>query len=116
MLKINIQRILAGRAIDRPYTYLINQGFSRSIATRLNTGKIKQLKLSDIERLCLMFECTPNELLEWIPGEKESGQSLRDLIRVNPNVNIRALLNQLPYAKIAEMEDLISEKAKNKGK
>ena len=119
MLKLNIQRILAGRAIDRPYTYLLEQGFSRSLATRLNTGKIKHLKLSDIERLCLLFRCTPNELLEWIPADKEAGvesQPLRDLIRVNPKVNIRAVLSELPYAQIAEMEELISEKAKNKGK
>jgi DNA-binding Xre family transcriptional regulator len=118
MLKLNIQRILAGRAIDRPYTYIVKQGFSKNIAARLNTGKIKQVKLADIEKLCLLFQCTPNELLEWVPAEKENDvetQPLRDLIRVNPKVNIRSLLNTLPYAQIAEMEKIISEKAKKPG-
>ena len=114
MLKLNIQRILAGRAIERPFTYLIKQGFSKNFAARLNMGNMKQLKLADIERLCLLFQCTPNELLEWIPAEKANteNQPLRDLIRVNPKVNIRAVLNALPYAKLEEMEKLISEKAK----
>jgi DNA-binding Xre family transcriptional regulator len=115
MLKINIQRILAGRAIDKPYTYLVKQGFSKNLAARLNTGKMKQLKLADIEKLCMLFQCTPNELLEWVPAETEKEvetQPLRDLIRVNPKVNIRAILNALPYGQIAEMEKIISEKAK----
>ena len=42
-------------------------------------------------------------------------QPLRDLIRVNPKVNIRAMLNTLPYAQIAEMEKMISEKVKKLG-
>jgi len=115
MLKLNIQRILAGRAIDRPFTYLVKQGFSKNLATRMNTSKMKQVNLADIEKLCLLFQCTPNELLEWVPADKQTDtdtQPLRDLIRVNPKVNIRAVLNSLPYAQIAEMEKLIVEKAK----
>jgi len=113
MLKVNIQRILAGRAIEKPYTYLVKQGFSKNFAFRLNAGKMQQMKLADIERLCMLFQCTPNELLEWVPAEKTNAenQPLRDLIRVNPKVDIRAVLNALPYAQIAEMEKLISEKA-----
>ena len=78
---------------------------------------MKQVKLADIERLCLLFQCTPNELLEWVPAEKTNAktQPLRDLIRVNPQVDICAVLNALPYAQIAEMEKLISEKAKKPG-
>jgi DNA-binding Xre family transcriptional regulator len=113
MLKLNIQRILAGRAIDRPYTYLVKQGFSKNLAFRLKAGKMKQVNLADIEKLCLMFQCTPNELLEWSPAEKANAenQPLRELIRINPKVDIRSVLNTLPYARIAEMEKLISEKA-----
>jgi DNA-binding Xre family transcriptional regulator len=118
MLRLNIQRNLAGRAIDKPYTYLVKHGFSKNLASRIKTSKMKQMKLADIERLCLLFQCTPNELLEWVPAEKENdaaAQPLRDLIRVNANVNIRAILNALPYAQIAEMEKMISEKAKKPG-
>jgi DNA-binding Xre family transcriptional regulator len=114
MLKLNIQRILTGRAIDRPFTYLVNQGFSKDFAFRLNAGKVKMIKLADIERFCLLFQCTPNELLEWIPSEKANTENhpLRDLIRVSSNVNIRAVLKALPYDKLDEMAKLISEKAK----
>jgi DNA-binding Xre family transcriptional regulator len=116
MLKLNIQRILAGRAIERPFTYLVKQGFSKNFAFRLNAGKMRQVKLSDIEKLCVMFHCTPNELLEWIPAEKANtaNHPLRDLIRINSNVDIRAVLNALPYDKLDEMAKLISEKAGKK--
>lgn len=117
MLKPNIQRILAGRAIDKGYTYLVKRGFSMNLAAHLNTGNMKEVHLADIEKLCLLFQCTPNELLEWAPAEKENDvetQPLRNLIRVNPKVNIRTILNALPYAQIAEMEKMISEKVKVK--
>ena len=114
MLKLNIQRIFAGRVIDKPFNYLVKQGFSRNIATRLNSGNVAEIKLKDVERLCLLFQCTPNELLEWIPAEKQQveDQPLRDLIRVNPKVNIKAVLNSLPYSQLAEMEKFIGEKAR----
>ena len=118
MLKLNIQRILAGRAIDKGYTYLVKQGFSKNLATRINRGSMKHVHLADIEKLCLLFQCTPNELLEWAPAEKENDvetQPLRDFIRVNLDVNIRSILNALPYSQIEEMEKMISEKVKKPG-
>ncbi len=117
MLKVNLQRIFAGRAIANPYTYLVKQGFSKNFSTRLSAGKLQRVDLVKIERLCILFQCTPNDLLEWIPSAAEKDvetQPLRDLIRVNPNVNVLAVLNSLPYNKLAEVEKLISEKAPKK--
>jgi DNA-binding Xre family transcriptional regulator len=119
MLKVNLQRFFAGRAIAKPYTYLVKQGFSKNIATRLNNGKLQRVDLGDIERLCVLFQCTPNDLLEWTPAASQTDaetQPLRDLIRVNPNVNVLAVLNSLPYSKLAEVEKLISEKAQKNEK
>jgi len=114
MLKVNLQRIFAGRAVAKPYTYLVQQGFSKNFATRLRAGKLQRVDLADIEKLCVLFQCTPNDLLEWVPSAAEKDvetQPLRDLIRMNSNVSVLAVLNSLPYSKLAEVEKLISEKA-----
>ena len=67
MLKFNFQRILKARGIEKPYSYLVQEGFSRNIAVRMNTGKMKTMDLQGLEKLCERFECTPNDLLEWVP-------------------------------------------------
>jgi Cro/C1-type HTH DNA-binding domain len=110
MLKFNVQRFFKVKGIDRPYTYLIQKGFTPGYATRLNTGKLKIMNLREVEKLCGFFECSPNDLLEWIPDKEVTDTSkhpLRDLIRVDSGVNIKAILNALPIAKLAEAEKLI---------
>ena len=115
MLKFNFNRIFKARGIDRPFTHLVDLGFQRSAASRMNTGKIKSMSLKELERLCEMFECTPNDLLEWVPGkymEDITKHPLKSLIRAESPVNIKAMLDTLPVAHLDEIEKFIQEKAK----
>ena len=115
MLKFNFQRILKARGIDRPFTHLVELGFQRSAASRMNSGKIKSMSLKELERLCELFECTPNDLLEWVPGkfaEDSENHPLGELIRKESPMNIKAILSAMPVAHIAEIEKFIQEKAK----
>lgn len=113
MIKFNFQRIFNGKGIEKPFSYLISKGYSRNMATRINTGKLKTMNLKDVERFCLMFECTPNDLLEWMP-EKFAGDAskhpLSGLVRVDSGVNIKAILNAIPIAQLEEIEKIIREK------
>jgi hypothetical protein len=50
-----------------------------------------------------------------LPSAEEQNAAsnpLAQLIRVDPNVDLIALLNSLPYSKLEEMQKLIVEKAK----
>lgn len=115
MLKLNLRRFFAGRAIVKPYRYLLDQGFNRTFAGQMSAGKIKRISLADLEHLCRIFQCTPNEVLEWVPDANEKdavSNPLAALIRVDTSVDLIALLNALPYNKLEEMQKLMIEKAK----
>ncbi len=114
MLKFNFQRIFKAKGVEKPFSYLLSKGFSRNMATRINNGKLKMMNLKDVEEFCVMFGCTPNDLLEWMPDKNTTDASthpLRDLVRVDSSVNIKAILNAIPIAQLAEIEKLIKERA-----
>lgn len=84
MLKPNLSRIFITRGIKKPYAFLHNNGFTRNEALRLSSEKIKTLHLRHIERLCFLLNCTPNDLLEYIPDnpqQKSQSNILSSLIR-----------------------------------
>ena len=115
MLKFNFQRLFKARGIEKPFTYMVRKGFSRNYATRLNTGKIKMMNLKDVESMCEFLECTPNDLLEWTPNKNVADASkhpLRDLIRIDSSVNIKAILSAIPISQLQEVEKYILEKVK----
>jgi DNA-binding Xre family transcriptional regulator len=117
MLKFNFQRIFSVKAIDKSFTYLLGLGFSRSTASRINAGSMKSMKLKDLEKFCEKFDCTPNDLLEWIPNkyvENPDKHPLTSLRRAESSVNIKALLHSIPVAHLEEIEKFIQEKAQKK--
>ncbi|HVN49600.1 MAG TPA: helix-turn-helix domain-containing protein [Bacteroidota bacterium] len=117
MLKINLRRFFAGRAITNPGVYLQKQGFSRRFAADAAAGTMKKISFADLEQLCRLFECTPHDVLEWVPSANESNAAsspLAPLIRTDTSVDLLGLLNSLPYNKLEEMQKLIAEKAKQR--
>ncbi len=97
MLQLNIDRVCKARSIRKPFAFLIKAGFANSTAHQIANGDVSSLKLEHLEKLCLVLNCTPHDLLEWTPREgqptnipmatlipeKESGlewvQTLKDL-------------------------------------
>jgi DNA-binding Xre family transcriptional regulator len=116
MLKFNFQRILKARGVEKTYTYLVQEGFSRNVAVRMNTGKLKSISLKELEKLCVKFNCTPNDLLEWVP-DRYAGDidmhPLRELKRVDTSANIKALLSAIPISKLEEIESYIKGQVKS---
>lgn len=53
------------RGVKHLRTYLVNHGFSEGEARNLVSGKTRLVRLTILTRLCEVFECTPNELLDW---------------------------------------------------
>ena len=72
MLTFNFSRIFKARGIDKPFSYLVKVGYSDNFATRIVNNRIKRLDLADLEKLCELLQCTPNDLLEWIPESKDN--------------------------------------------
>ena len=115
MLKFNFQRIFKAKGIEKPFTHLLGLGIQRSAASRMNAGNMKSIKLKDLEKFCELFECTPNDLLEWTPNkyvDDPANHPLSGLKRIESQVNIKALLHSMPVAHLEEIEQFILEKAK----
>jgi DNA-binding Xre family transcriptional regulator len=110
MLKFNFTRVFKAKGIDKPYTYLVKAGYSASFATRVVNNKVRQLNLENVEKLCAMLQCTPNDLMEWIPGKNfstEQSHPLSSLQRISNDSQINRILYNIPVDRLSEIEQLI---------
>lgn len=112
MLKFNFTRIFKARGIDKPFSFLVRKGYSDNFATRVVNNRIGRLNLKDVEMLCEMLHCTPNDLLEWIPSQQDATNDTHPLIslkRSDKVVQLTRILNSVPLDKLSEIEDLIKK-------
>lgn len=110
MLSYNFSRIFKARWIDKPFSYLVKAGYSDNFATRIANNRVERLNLKDLERICILLQCTPNDLLEWHPDSKESQPEkhpLAGLRRTTKAKQLNQLLNNVPLDKISEIETLL---------
>ena len=69
-----------------------------------------------MKRLCLILRCTPNDLLEWIPGDNNTIDETHPINMICKNdkiVSITKTLNSVPIAKLDEIERLINQQNNN---
>jgi len=65
-IQINIDVMLAKRKMS--VTELSNRiGISITNLSLLKTGKVKGIRFSTLEAICRELECTPGDILEYIP-------------------------------------------------
>lgn len=64
MIHLFLKPILVARGIDRPYSYLVNAGFSPADARELLNSDISNFTIAQIQKLCEALHCTPDELLK----------------------------------------------------
>lgn len=110
MLYFNVKRVLKLRGIENPYKFLTQNGFVSQTATNLANNQIGHIKPEQMEKLCLLLHCTPNDLFEWQPEANAvhaETHPLKNLVRETPSPHISELVKDLPVGKMAELEQLI---------
>lgn len=110
MLKFNLKYIFDLRGVDKPFSFLRKQGFSHSVSQNMSAGNLKSLRVDQVERLCEILQCTPNDLLEWTPEhqhEIEKSHPLFKLKRSGDSDGIRKALKDFPIDKLNELERAI---------
>lgn len=110
MLAFNLKRIFAARGIQRPFTYMVSRGFSDNFSSSIINGRKHQLNLREVERLCELLKCTPNDLIEWTPSAEQAaveGHPLKPLERTNKVEGLTHLLSSVPLDKLTQIETLI---------
>jgi DNA-binding Xre family transcriptional regulator len=113
MIRYNFDRIFKARGIERPFTFLRKAGFSDNFATKINQNKVKRLNLEEIERLCVLLKCTPNDFFEWTPdsdNQVNEDHPLNDIRRSDIVIDITKTLNSVPLGQLAEIEQMIKDK------
>jgi len=76
------------------------------------------MDLREVERLCELFRCTPNDLLEWEPSPEQAAiadHPLKPLERAKKVEGLSQLLNAIPLDKLEEIESLIKERCNTIG-
>jgi len=112
MIKFNFNRVFRARGIDKPFSYLVSMGYTPNYSTRIVNNRIKNLNIQDIEKLCTLLQCTPNDFLEWIPDAKDAGNDKHPLIplqRSNKVIQLTQMLNSIPLDKLTEIESIINK-------
>lgn len=111
MLIFNPKRIMKMRGIEKMFSFLSNNGFIRNTANYIVNGKVSHIKIGHIGRLCLILNCTPNDLFEW---ENDGQNVLTENHALNALVkeplqesNIKQLLREIPLEKLGEAEALL---------
>jgi len=83
MLSLNLQRLAMLHNIPNLQKHLTQNGFSPNIAHRIASNADSHIKFQYLEKLCLLFKCTPNDMLEWRPDNN-----------VNPNEPLKQLTHK----------------------
>jgi len=112
MLHFNFTRLFRAKGIHTPSKYLVQHGFSDKFATRVVRNDFRKLNIDDVEKLCEIFLCTPNDLLQWVPDSKTSDPSthpLAPLMRDEKVMDLTRTLNSVPFERLLEIEKLIQE-------
>jgi len=111
MLYFNIRRLMDLRGIERPYKFLTKNGFASQTASNLANNLIGRITPKQMEKICLLLNCTPNDLFDWREDENMSvseSHALRSLIK-EKTPSFTQMVKDLPVEKLSELEAVINE-------
>lgn len=97
------------RHIANPYRMLIKNGFVPATARKLVNNELRRVDLDVIEKLCLVLNCTPNDLFAWQPSQSQANPEAQALIKLkrDPAQDVSKMLAALPLEKFDEVAGII---------
>ncbi len=115
MIKLRIAELCEERLIKNAYTALVKAGISAVKTRQYLDAKTNRLMLDDVEKLCRLLHCTPNDLMEWTPTNKAHDYEGNPLqaIRKKPPFNLTDILNGMT---IGEQRELLAKYEEEKRK
>ena len=112
MLYFNLTRLLKLRGVERPYSWLVQNGFVPQTAVRWSKNEIGYVRPAQMERLCLLLNCTPNDLFDWRKDGKTAvhdTHALRTLTKPPPDTSVQSALRDLPLAKLEKLGEILAD-------
>ena len=114
MLEYNLKKLFIMRGISKPSGFLMRNGFTKATANSLAYRKQKTLKTHVIEKLCEVFKCTPNELMEWTPKTPEDDNEKHPLYGLKKETEVysfKELTENMTLREIKEAAERFRGKA-----
>jgi Cro/C1-type HTH DNA-binding domain len=71
MIKVKVREIAEKFNITTAYQLQVFADFYPDKAAYLWKGDVKRADLSTLNKLCNLFKCTPNDILEFTPDEDD---------------------------------------------
>lgn len=109
MLTYNLQPIFAARGIEKPFSFLVKNGFTPHSAHNIINSNIHTLRLDHVELLCELLFCEPSDLFLWTPSKNKIIAENNPLNKLRgtgeSNVSVKTILNSMPYNKLKELSD-----------
>ena len=68
------------------------------------------MRLDHIEKLCILLNCTPNEIFEWVPNDlldDRMDHPLQAIRRRDKKLEIVKLLSKMPLSRLEEIEKML---------
>ncbi len=112
MIYLNLKRLFDAKGIENPNQYLWKNGFTRHTVHRLLHNKTGSISFAQLEKLCVLFKCSPNELLSWYTDDqtnKAGEQFLQPLVHETNKGNINQILKQLPAGKLNDLRRFLDD-------
>ena len=74
---------------------------------------MNSFSLETVEKLCLALNCTPNDLLEWVPSKDMATNSAHSLNALKRNEailnNMAQLMNSVSLEKLEKIQEIIQK-------
>jgi len=112
MIKYNFERIFKARGVGRPFSFLKQHGFSANFSSRIKNNRVSRLDMKQLEQLCLLLKCTPNDIMEWIPEPNtdfEQSHPLKKIKKPSSNLDLLKTISSIPLGQLEEIENLIKK-------
>lgn len=114
MLKINLPRLITLRGVSKPIRFLLEKGFTPNVAYRFMKNELYAMTPAQLEKICLTFNCTPNDLYEWYPDKStlySEHTALMKLVKETPTLELSKLVSEIPADKLEEFAEGIRKLA-----
>ena len=69
MLYLNFARIFKLRGIRFPHAQLKKMRYSGAYATKLGNNRIIEMNIQRLEKFCIDFNCTLNDIVQFLPNK-----------------------------------------------
>ncbi|MES2621660.1 MAG: helix-turn-helix transcriptional regulator [Bacteroidota bacterium] len=114
MIRLRIPQLAQEKGIKHVFTALTKGGLTAALAHDYMQDKKERLVMEDIELMCLVFRCLPNDLFEVVPDKPGTADLTQPIyIKLAPRTPFN-LLEATKHMSPDEVREMLQEHAKRK--